>query len=294
MSILFNSPKCWPAKLIVLAFATNISTQLMAEKEEAEILPRKVKQMERREHSYSHDGHHHGHSPAERLQRTVRQLQEQMELMQREILGFAIAIGAGARQTIYKAAPAYDGSPLPRKRKNAPFITSPDFIVDQMVAAAKVSKDDLVYDLGCGDGRIVIASALQTGCRGVGFDIKPELVAKSAENAKRHGVTHRVTFKEQDIFTVDLSQCQVVLMYLLPRMVNDLVPQFDQMKPGSRIVSHDFWIDSVQPDRVIAVQLAGEDATRSLYVYTVPLKKDPKMERGKPPGPTETVVQPVD
>lgn len=165
--------------------------------------------------------------------------------------------------------------PLGREGNNAPVILSPDPMVAAMVAHAGLKPDDVVYDLGCGDGRIVIAAVRYAGCTGVGFDIVPECVQKARENALRQGVADRVQIIEQDIFTVDLSQSSVAMLYLLPWMINKLVPQFEQMKPGSRIVSHEFWLPGCEPDQVVIVPLKDDaDEPHTIYVYTAPLRKN--------------------
>jgi len=154
--------------------------------------------------------------------------------------------------------------------------------VQKMVELARVGPDDVVYDLGCGDGRIVIATALETGCRGYGFDIDAQRVAEARENLKRHDLQDRVQIVEQDLFTVDLSQADVAMMYLLPWMMNKLVPQFEQMKPGCRIVSHEFWIDGIEAADVVTVPTSdGRETT--IYLYRTPLIKDPALEPTKPP-----------
>jgi predicted RNA methylase len=179
--------------------------------------------------------------------------------------------------------------PGKRTLRNAPFITSPDRVVDEMVKLADLTEQDVVYDLGCGDGRIVVTAALQSGCRGVGYDIDPKLVAEATRNAEEHGVGDRVDIVEQDIFSVDLSQADVCMMYLLPWMMNKLVPQFEQMKPGSRIVVHEFWIEQVVPDRIVEIPVEEKNLV-CVYLYTTPLRHDPSMEIGKPPR-VENVVR---
>ena len=154
-----------------------------------------------------------------------------------------------------------------------------------MVELAGLKADDLVYDLGCGDGRIVITAAGRTGCRGVGFDIDPRRVAEARENARQHAVDQRVEFVEQDIFTVDLSKADVAMMYLLPWMMDRLLPQFQQMKEGCRIVSHEFWLEGVEPDDVVELDNPERERTSSIYVYRTPLRFNPTMIRGKPPRP---------
>jgi SAM-dependent methyltransferase len=173
----------------------------------------------------------------------------------------------------------FDSSPLPRQHNNAPFIVSPDVVVDEMVKIAELSSDDLVYDLGCGDGRIVISSALASGCSGVGFDIDPERVTEAQRNVQLHGVEDLITIEQADIFDLDLRDADVVMMYLLPWMLKELIPQFDAMPPGRRIVSHDFKIAQCKPDKTIEVFLREGNLTRSyVYLWITPLKKGTDVE----------------
>ena len=139
-----------------------------------------------------------------------------------------------------------------------------------------------MYDLGCGDGQIVVTAALKSGCQGVGFDIDPERVAEANKNVELHGVARLVSIKEQDVFQIDLSEANVVMMYLLPWMIQQLAPQFDQMKPGSRIVSHDYFIEGVEPERVVYVDVDSEQSQHVVYLYTLPLRWNPNMPN-KPP-----------
>jgi len=159
--------------------------------------------------------------------------------------------------------------------RNAPFIKSPDAVTDKMVEMADLRTDDVVYDLGCGDGRLVITAALASGCRGIGFDIDPERVAEARENVRLHGVEHLVEIRQQDIFTLDLSEADVILMYLLPWMNKRLIPQFQQMKPGSRIISHDFGlgdVTDVKPDETVGVQLESPREKHYVHKWIVPLR----------------------
>ncbi|HJN08747.1 MAG TPA: methyltransferase domain-containing protein [Pirellulaceae bacterium] len=176
----------------------------------------------------------------------------------------------------------FDPSPTPHPRLNAPFITSADAVVDKMVEIAQLTADDLVYDLGCGDGRIIVTAALKSGCRGVGFDIDPDRVTEANKNVELHDVGRLVSIKEQDVFEVDLSEANAVLMYLLPWMIEKLKSQFDQMKPGSRIVSHDFYIEGVEPERIAYVDVDPSQSRHVVYLYSVPLRRNPNMPN-KPP-----------
>jgi precorrin-6B methylase 2 len=155
------------------------------------------------------------------------------------------------------------------------YVPTPQEVVEKMLEVARVTKDDLVYDLGCGDGRIVVTAARKYGCKAVGFDIDPRRIKESKANVKKNKVGKLVQIKQQDIFTLDLSKASVVTLYLLPRLNVKLIPQLEKMKPGSRIVSHAFAMKGVTPDRVVRVQ--GRDGFfRIVYLWTVPLKKEKK------------------
>ena len=175
----------------------------------------------------------------------------------------------------------YDPSPIPRPTRNAPFIVTPDKVVDTMIGLAEISSDELVYDLGCGDGRLVITAAMRSGCRGVGFDIDPARVKEATENAKLHNVETLVEIKEQNVFDVDLSKADVVLMYLLPQMLRDLVPQFEQCPPGTRLLSHDFKIEGIQEDKTVEVHVSDTER-HFVHLYITPLHKLPEKSKSKP------------
>lgn len=164
-----------------------------------------------------------------------------------------------------------DTSPLPRADVNAPFIRTPQEIVDQMLALGDPKPDELLYDLGCGDGRIVIAAAKHYRCRAVGFDIDPDRVEEARENVRRSGLEEQVTIIEQDVFTLDLRPADVVTLYLLPRLNARLVPQLRQLRPGARIVSHDFDLPKIKPDRELVLHEQPREVEHTLYLWTAPL-----------------------
>jgi len=159
------------------------------------------------------------------------------------------------------------------RRPDVVFVPTPQAVVDKMLELAKVTKDDVVYDLGCGDGRIVVTAAKKYGCRAYGFDIDPKRVRESLENVETNGVSHLVTIQQQDIFALDLSPASVVTLYLLPSLNVKLIPQLDKLKPGSRIVSHAFDMKGVAPEAVVNVD--GDGYGRTVYFWTTPLKKEP-------------------
>lgn len=159
-------------------------------------------------------------------------------------------------------------SATPVKEPDIHYVPTPDNVVEIMLRLADVKKDDVVYDLGCGDGRIVIAAAKKAGCRAVGFEIDPEMVEVSRKNVKEAGVEDLVTIKQADIFELDLSEATVITLYLLPELNVRLIPQLEKMKTGSRIVSHDFDMAGVEYD---VLALVGSD--HRAFLWTTPLRR---------------------
>ena len=150
----------------------------------------------------------------------------------------------------------------------APYLPSPPDVVDRMLTLARVAPGDVVYDLGSGDGRIVIAAARKFGARAVGVDIDPALVDRATAAARAAGVADRVTFRVQDALTVDLSDATVVTLYLLSASNVKLRPILTkQLRKGARIVAHNFPIGDWEPGRVDTFVDAG-GATRTLYLWT--------------------------
>ena len=155
----------------------------------------------------------------------------------------------------------------PLQLPRAPFVATPPDVVNRMLALARVGPDDVVYDLGCGDGRIVIAAALQYGARGVGVDIDPERIQEAEEHARRAGVTDRVTFKVQDALETDVSEATVVALYLVSALNVQLRPILTaQLPPGARIVSHNFAMGDWEPD-VVDVFESADGRRRTLYLW---------------------------
>jgi len=153
------------------------------------------------------------------------------------------------------------------------YVPTPNDVVAKMLQLAKVTKSDVVYDLGCGDGRIVVTAASKFGCKGVGYDINPVRVKESLENIRQHGVGDLVTIKQEDIFKADLTPASVVTLYLLPRLNVRLIPQLNKLKPGSRIVSHAYDMEGIEPDEVVTVKSKEDGASHLIYLWTIPLKK---------------------
>jgi SAM-dependent methyltransferase len=172
--------------------------------------------------------------------------------------------------TIFPTAPLW-AQPAPQSqdlesKKIVPFVPTPQEVVDKMIELAGVKKGDTVYDLGSGDGRIVITAA-KKGARAVGFDVDGSLVKESRENIRKAGVQNLAEIRQQDILTVDLSPASVVTMYLLPDVNLKLKPNLlSQLKPGSRVVSHAFDMGDWQPDKTERVN------GRTIYLWTIPAK----------------------
>jgi SAM-dependent methyltransferase len=160
----------------------------------------------------------------------------------------------------------------PARTPDVIYVPTKHPVVAKMLEMAKVTKDDLVYDLGCGDGRIVVAAAKKFGCKAVGFDIDPKRIAEAKENVKQNKVGHLVTIEQKDIFELDLSKANVITLYLLPSLNVKLIPQLEKLKPGSRIVSHDFDMRGVEPDQKVEVTVK-DDRTHTVYLWTTPLKR---------------------
>jgi len=155
-----------------------------------------------------------------------------------------------------------------------PYVPSPMHVVQRMLEVAEIQKGDILYDMGSGDGRIVIEAAKKYGIRGVGIDLNAELVAKARENAANEGVSHLVEFRAQDGLTVDISEATVVMLYMFKWFNNALRPKLQKLKAGSRVVAHDFDIDDWKPTRVEYVAPPKDDTSeyaesRTLYIWRV-------------------------
>jgi 16S rRNA G966 N2-methylase RsmD len=154
-----------------------------------------------------------------------------------------------------------------QRQLDVPYVPTPPAVVNEMLRIAKVNKNDVLYDLGSGDGRIVITAAQKFGTRGVGIDLDPERVKEANQNAQKAGVSDRVNFRQQDLFEADLSNATVVTLYLLPEVNLKLRSKLlSELKPGTRIVSHSFDMGDWKPEQV--VQVDGS----TIYYWTVPEK----------------------
>ena len=187
-------------------------------------------------------------------------------------------------------ATAVSAADLQPIKDAGPYVPSPQSVVADMLRYADVGPSDFLIDLGSGDGRIVLTAAKVFGARGFGVEIKEELVEKSNLAARNEGLAERVKFMKQDLFKTDMSQATVITMYLLPDTVNLLKDKFlNELKPGTRIVSHDYpltgWIPEkyVQMDLEDKVQISGVTTTL-IYLYVVPAKVQGKWSAQMPPA----------
>lgn len=152
---------------------------------------------------------------------------------------------------------------------DVPFVPTRNEVLDVMLSMAKVTKDDVLYDLGCGDGRIVVTAAKRFGCHGVGIDINPVRIAESKENAAKAKVTDSVRFIEQNLFDADIREATVVTLYLLPDVNLKLRPNLiKQLKPGTRVVSHNYSMGDWEADASKEVEV--KDSTHDVYFWVVP------------------------
>jgi ribosomal protein L11 methylase PrmA len=191
----------------------------------------------------------------------------------RILLAVAAAVFAAAPAAALDSSSPYRflAQAQPRKPAQQPdviYVPTPHEVVDDMLRLANVGKSDILYDLGSGDGRIAIAAAKKFGIRAVGIDIDPERIREANENARRAGVTHLVEFRQEDLFKADFREATVITLYLLPDLNVKLRPRLlDELKPGTRIVSHQFDMGTWKPEKRL------ESNGRVVYFWTIPSKK---------------------
>jgi SAM-dependent methyltransferase len=188
--------------------------------------------------------------------------------------------GSGLESTASARLPQGDKQSKPAtepyRGPDVPYVPTPRVVVEKMLELAEVKKGDVVYDLGCGDGRIVVTAAKKYGVKAVGVDIDPERVEESRENVRKNRLEKLVTIKKADIFTLDFKEATVVTLYLLPEVNVKLMPQLARLKPGSRIVSHDFAMRGAKPSKVVrmkAPDYRGHEREHIIYLWTVPWDK---------------------
>ena len=178
-------------------------------------------------------------------------------------------------------------APAQQKEPEVPYVSTPDEVVAEMLRIANVGRDDVLYDLGCGDGRIVITAAKMYGCRGVGIDINPERIRESRKNAIKAGVSDKVKFIQMDLFEAEIREASVVTLYLLSGVNLRLRPKlFRELSPGSRVVSHEFGMGKWEPEATSSVkaenyrdpylfnywdeQIADYWRTHKVYLWIIP------------------------
>lgn len=169
--------------------------------------------------------------------------------------------------------PACDQSRSAESTSCSVFVPSPHDVVKKMLELADVSKTDLLVDLGSGDGRILIAAAEKFGCRATGYEIEKGLVAQSQKKVAERKLKSLVTIEQQDIFKADFKDANVVCVYLLPKQLEKLLPQLERLKPGTRIVSHQFPIPGIETDRLMEVESEEDGVVHRVFLWTTPLKK---------------------
>jgi ubiquinone/menaquinone biosynthesis C-methylase UbiE len=169
------------------------------------------------------------------------------------------------------AAHAQDASKEEKFGCRIIYVPTDQLVVDKMLDMAKVKKDDLVFDLGCGDGRIVCAAAKNFGSKGVGIDIDPARIKDSLETMKKFGVTKElVDIRQGDALKVkDLDKATVVMLYMLPEFMEKLEPQLKRLKPGTRVVAHDYPFPNLTPDQVVEFPVSNNERPRYLYLWTI-------------------------
>ena len=174
------------------------------------------------------------------------------------VAGFAALFCATAAVAQTAATPAEP------RRPDVIFVPTPEEVVEEMLKVANVTGKDVLYDLGSGDGRIPITAAKKFGTRGIGVDIDPERIKEANENLKNSGVGDKVKFIQGDLFEMDLTPATVITLYLLPALNLKLRPKLLKLKPGTRIVSHDFDMGDWKPEKTVKV------GTRNVYFWTIP------------------------
>ena len=198
---------------------------------------------------------------------------------------FRICILAFAIVALATGTAAAQQAPL--RSPDVIFVPTPQEVVDVMLKIAKVTKNDVVYDLGSGDGRIPITAARVYGARAVGVDIDPVRIGEANANLKAAAaadptITSRVRFLNQDLFTTDISEATVVTLYLLPELNIRLIPQLEKLRPGSRIVSHDFDMAGVKPIKHLTLKPAPDERDHEIYLWHVPLQHEAAAAAAKP------------
>jgi ubiquinone/menaquinone biosynthesis C-methylase UbiE len=184
----------------------------------------------------------------------------------------ALAVGVAATalaQTSDTRKAESANNAAPNREPDVIFVPTPQPAVDKMLEMAEIKPGDIVYDLGCGDGRIVVTAAKKYGVKAVGVDIDPERIKESQENVRTNKVEKLVTIRHADIFELDFSEATVVTLYLLPSLNVKLMPKLARLKPGTRIVSYEFDMRGAKPKEVVR-QDFGRGYEATIYKWVVP------------------------
>jgi outer membrane protein assembly factor BamB len=219
----------------------------------------------------------------------LRALDSKPSVLKREAAGCALSTPVFANGTLYIAGRRHlyairqgvPGTPAPstpaEKRGRAPdamYLPTPKDVVRRILELASVKESDVVYDLGSGDGRIVIGAAADFKCRSVGVEIDRDLVEQSREGIKRARLEERARIEHEDLLKADFSKATVVILYVGERLNSLLIPKLEALQPGSRVVSHQFPIPGIRPDRVLRVESQDDQRGHELYLYATPLKRE--------------------
>ena len=187
-----------------------------------------------------------------------------------DVSGAARFAGCVAALAALFAAPAWAAEP------RVPYVPTPQEVVERMLEIAKVGPHDYLIDLGSGDGRIVVTAAKKYGTHGFGVDLNPERIRESNENARRAGVADKIAFYQRDLFETSLTEATVITMYLLPQVNIELRPKLLELKPGTRLVSHDFDMGDWKPDTYVTMdardKYGGAGGSSEIYFWIVPAR----------------------
>lgn len=187
----------------------------------------------------------------------------------------AVAVGAAASSQVGVASDR-DAARPQQPRLDVGYLPTPHDVVERLLQLGEVTEKDVVYDLGCGDGRIVVAAARRFGCRAVGVDLDPERIREALALAREHKVEKLVTIRQQDLFQVDLTEASVVTLFLLPNLNVKLIPQLEKMRPGARVLTHEFDIDGIEPEKSVTFVSKEDGNEHLLYLYRLPMRKAKK------------------
>ncbi len=215
------------------------------------------------------------HFPPEPTRTTMKRLSILIPRGLLAVLLFVALTGGIFAQT--NAPKTTDAAPpegsAPTKKPDVVFVPTRPEVVDRMLQMAEIRTNDILYDLGCGDGRIVVAAAKKYGIKAVGVDIDPQRVKESLENVRSNNVAHLVTIKQADIFELDFHEATVVTLYLLPELNVRLMPKLAKLKPGSRIISDEFDMRGAKPKEVVHLDRSADDdhgySHNTLYKWVV-------------------------